>query len=86
MLAPVVNMLEIYHFTIPTLVLGSLALASGITAFLLPETRRTELPGSTEEAEGKRYMYYSTEKVFKTGEILLMKVIFAVLTFSCMTL
>uniref|UniRef100_A0A673FMN8 Solute carrier family 22 member 13-like n=1 Tax=Sinocyclocheilus rhinocerous TaxID=307959 RepID=A0A673FMN8_9TELE len=56
MLAPVVNMLEVYHFTIPTLVLGSLALASGITAFLLPETRRTELPGSTEEAEGKRYM------------------------------
>ncbi|XP_016386349.1 solute carrier family 22 member 13-like [Sinocyclocheilus rhinocerous] len=54
MLAPVVNMLEVYHFTIPTLVLGSLALASGITAFLLPETRRTELPGSTEEAEGKR--------------------------------
>lgn len=54
MLAPVVNMLEVYHFTIPTLVLGSLALASGIMAFLLPETRRTELPGSTEEAEGKR--------------------------------
>ncbi|KAK2901036.1 hypothetical protein Q8A67_009151 [Cirrhinus molitorella] len=54
MLSPVVNMLEIYHFTIPTLVFGSLALASGITAFLLPETRRTELPGSTEEAEGTR--------------------------------
>ncbi|XP_016341604.1 solute carrier family 22 member 13-like isoform X3 [Sinocyclocheilus anshuiensis] len=68
MLAPVVNMLEVYHFTIPTLVLGSLALASGITAFLLPETRRTELPGSTEEAEGKRYMYYYIEKVFKTGK------------------
>ncbi|XP_016127782.1 solute carrier family 22 member 13-like isoform X1 [Sinocyclocheilus grahami] len=56
MLAPVVNMLEVYHFTIPTLVLGSLALASGITAFLLPETRHTELPGSTEEAEGKRQL------------------------------
>ncbi|XP_073705799.1 solute carrier family 22 member 13-like [Garra rufa] len=54
MLSPVVNMLEIYHFTIPTLVFGSLALVSGITAFLLPETRRTELPSSTEEAEGKR--------------------------------
>ncbi|XP_016133939.1 solute carrier family 22 member 13-like [Sinocyclocheilus grahami] len=54
MLSPVVNLLEIYHFTIPTLVFGSLALASGIMAFLLPETRCTELPGSTEEAEGKR--------------------------------
>ncbi|XP_073704342.1 solute carrier family 22 member 13-like [Garra rufa] len=54
MLSPVVNMLEIYHFTIPTLVFGSLALVSGITAFLLPEIRRTELPSSTEEAKGKR--------------------------------
>ncbi|XP_016342888.1 solute carrier family 22 member 13-like [Sinocyclocheilus anshuiensis] len=52
MLSPVVNLLEIYHFPIPTLVFGSLA--SGIMAFLLPETRHTELPGSTEEAEGKR--------------------------------
>lgn len=57
MLSPVVNLLEIYHFTIPTVVIGSLALASGIMAFLLPETRRTELPDSTEEAEDKRYMY-----------------------------
>ncbi|XP_016380619.1 solute carrier family 22 member 13-like [Sinocyclocheilus rhinocerous] len=54
MLSLVVNLLEIYHFTIPTLVFGCLALASGIMAFLLPETRCTELPGSTEEAEGKR--------------------------------
>jgi len=57
MLSPVVNLLEIYHFTIPTVVIGSLALASGIMAFLLPETRRTDLPDSTEAAEGLRYMY-----------------------------
>ncbi|XP_056331308.1 solute carrier family 22 member 13 isoform X2 [Danio aesculapii] len=54
MLSPVVNMLEMFHFSIPMVVISSLALASGATAFLLPETRRTELPASTEEAEGKR--------------------------------
>ncbi|KTG31559.1 hypothetical protein cypCar_00026423 [Cyprinus carpio] len=53
MLSAVVNLLEIYHCTIPALVFGSLALVSGIMDFLLLETRRTELPGYTEEAEGK---------------------------------
>ncbi|TRY53839.1 hypothetical protein DNTS_002795 [Danionella cerebrum] len=54
MLSPVVNMLEMYHYSIPTVLISSLAIASGIMAFLLPETRHTELPNSTEEAEGKR--------------------------------
>ncbi|XP_051990279.1 solute carrier family 22 member 13 [Xyrauchen texanus] len=54
MLAPVLNVLEIYHYSIPTVVFSSLALASGALAFLLPETRRTELPDSIEEAEGTR--------------------------------
>lgn len=51
-MSPLVNLLGVYHPSIPTVIFGSLSIVSGSLGFLLPETRRTELPESIHEAEG----------------------------------
>ncbi|XP_078120801.1 solute carrier family 22 member 13-like isoform X2 [Sander vitreus] len=56
MLSPLLNMLAIYHWSIPIVVFSSLTLISGALVFLLPETRRIELPDSTNETEGIKKM------------------------------
>ncbi|XP_040026354.2 solute carrier family 22 member 13 isoform X1 [Gasterosteus aculeatus] len=56
LLSPLLNVLAAYHRSIPVGVFSSLTLISGALVFLLPETRRKELPDWTNEAEGSRNM------------------------------
>ncbi|KAK2821982.1 hypothetical protein Q5P01_022047 [Channa striata] len=54
LMAPMLNILAMYHWIIPITVFSVLTLISGALCFLLSETRSKELPDSTDEAENNR--------------------------------
>ncbi|XP_059200696.1 solute carrier family 22 member 13-like [Centropristis striata] len=56
LLCPWLNLLSVYHWSVPVAVFSSLNMISGVLALLLPETTRLELPDSTNNAEGNRKM------------------------------
>lgn len=47
-LAPLIRLLDIYHYTIPMLIYGTIPLTAGALCLMLPETLNVELQDNTE--------------------------------------
>ncbi|XP_061784279.1 solute carrier family 22 member 13-like [Nerophis lumbriciformis] len=56
LLAPPLNLLAFYHWSLPIVVFSSFALLSGAFVIFLPETRSQELPDFSREVQGNRNM------------------------------
>jgi len=47
-LAPLIRLLDVYHYTIPMLIYGTIPIVAGGLCVLLPETRNAELQDHAE--------------------------------------
>ncbi|XP_061784007.1 solute carrier family 22 member 13-like [Nerophis lumbriciformis] len=56
LLAPPLNLLAFYHWSLPIVVFSSLALLSGASVIFLPETRSQELPDYSKKVQGNGNM------------------------------
>ncbi|KAL7386721.1 hypothetical protein ABVT39_012439 [Epinephelus coioides] len=67
-MAPLLNMLAVFHWVLPTAIFSSLILASAALCFLLPETSRKELPESAADSKNNRDVTATTTAGHKQTE------------------